>query len=460
MEESTLGKITSIRGQIVEIKFGKNSPGISDLLVLKSDPDSKLVVYSSSTSDGGSFYAICLSDPSLLKRGDEVLGTGSSINFPVGPELLGRVVDLFGNPVDGGDSIKTKETASIVKKQQTSSLISTEQKQLETGIKVIDVFAPMVKGGKTGLFGGAGVGKTILLTEILHNIVGRDKANTYSIFGGIGERSREGLELYEVLKKSGVMPSVSLIFGQMAENPAVRFLTADSALTLTEYFRDSMNKNVLFFIDNVFRYAQAGNEISVLTGMLPSEDGYQATLESEMAKFHERLYSTKESKVSTIEAIYVPADDNVDYAVQSIFAYLESVIVLSRALYQEGILPAVDIINSTSMSLSPEVVGQLHFDTVMKAKAILKQADSLERIVSLVGESELSVDDQTTYKRAKKIKNYMTQSFFVAESQKEKTGKYVDVKTAVNDLSQIVEGKVDNIEPEKFRFIGAITEIL
>ena len=297
MEESTLGKITSIRGQIVEIKFGKNSPGISDLLVLKSDPDSKLVVYSSSTSDGGSFYAICLSDPSLLKRGDEVLGTGSSINFPVGPELLGRVVDLFGNPVDGGDSIKTKETASIVKKQQTSSLISTEQKQLETGIKVIDVFAPMVKGGKTGLFGGAGVGKTILLTEILHNIVGRDKANTYSIFGGIGERSREGLELYEVLKKSGVMPSVSLIFGQMAENPAVRFLTADSALTLTEYFRDSMNKNVLFFIDNVFRYAQAGNEISVLTGMLPSEDGYQATLESEMAKFHERLYRSEERRV-------------------------------------------------------------------------------------------------------------------------------------------------------------------
>lgn len=464
MDKSTTGKITSIKGQVVEVLFGTTKPTINELLILKSDvlkgDDSiKFVVYSSSDNEGA-FHAICLSDASLLKRGDEVLATSSSINFPVGKELLGRVVDIFGNAVDGGEAIITKEKMPIMEKNINSKPISTEQKQLETGIKVIDVFAPMVKGGKTGLFGGAGVGKTILLTEILHNIVGRDKENTYSIFGGIGERSREGLELFETLKKSGVIDSVSLIYGQMAENPAVRFLTADSALTLAEYFRDKMEKNVLFFIDNVFRYAQAGNEISVLTGMLPSEDGYQATLESEMAKFHERLYSTTDAKVSSIEAIYVPADDILDHGVQAIFPHLESSIVLSRSLYQEGILPAVDIINSNSVNLSPKVVGKLHFDTVIKAKAILKQAESLERIVSLVGESELSQDDQTTFRRAKKIKNYMTQSFFVASSQKEKEGKFVEVKTAVSDLVQIIEGKVDDVAEDKFRFIGALSEIV
>ena len=457
--QQTIGEIQTVKGQVIEILFGKSKPLISEMLVLKDDPEVKFVVYSSSHLN--SFYCLCLSDSSVLKRGDKVLGTGSPINFPVGNSLLGRIVDVFGNAVDGGDKIETKQYMPIMKHTQSQrNVISTEQKQLETGIKVIDVFAPMSKGGKAGLFGGAGVGKTILLTEILNNIVGNDIDKTNSIFAGIGERSREGLELYEVLKKSKIISNTSLIFGQMSENPAVRFLTVNSALTLAEYFRDDANKNVLFFIDNVFRYAQAGNELSVLTGMLPSEDGYQATLESEMAKFHERLYSTKTANISTIEAIYVPADDILDRGVQSIFPYLESVIILSRSLYQEGILPAVDIINSTSINLSTEVVGKDHFDTAIKAKALLKQADSLERIVSLVGESELSFDDQVIYKRAKKIKNYMTQSFFVASSQKEKKGEYVEVKKAVSDLAQIISGKVDNISEDKFRFIGTLSDIV
>ncbi len=457
--QQTIGEIQTVKGQVIEILFGKSKPLISEMLVLKDDPEVKFVVYSSSHLN--SFYCLCLSDSSVLKRGDKVLGTGSPINFPVGNSLLGRIVDVFGNAVDGGDKIETKQYMPIMKHTQSQrNVISTEQKQLETGIKVIDVFAPMSKGGKAGLFGGAGVGKTILLTEILNNIVGNDIDKTNSIFAGIGERSREGLELYEVLKKSKIISNTSLIFGQMSENPAVRFLTVNSALTLAEYFRDDANKNVLFFIDNVFRYAQAGNELSVLTGMLPSEDGYQATLESEMAKFHERLYSTKTANISTIEAIYVPADDILDRGVQSIFPYLESVIILSRSLYQEGILPAVDIINSTSINLSTEVVGKDHFDTAIKAKALLKQADSLERIVSLVGESELSFDDQIIYKRAKKIKNYMTQSFFVASSQKEKKGEYVEVKKAVSDLAQIISGKVDNISEDKFRFIGTLSDIV
>ncbi len=458
MNEEVTGNIKSVKGQLVEINFGKKKPLISELLHLKDNKDIKFVVYSSSGDN--SFYCLSLSESSILKRGDDIVGTGSPITFPVGKSLLSRVVDVFGIPSDGGEAIATSEFMPIMKRTQTAAdSISIDQKQLETGIKVIDVFAPMSEGGKAGLFGGAGVGKTILLTEILHNIIGRDRENTYSIFAGIGERSREGLELFETLKKTDIMSNIALIFGQMAENPAVRFLTVNSALTLTENFRSS-DKNVLFFMDNVFRYAQAGNELSVLTGMLPSEDGYQATLESEMAKFHERLYSTKKAKVSSIEAIYVPADDILDRGVQSIFPHLESVIVLSRSLYQEGILPAVDIINSTSVNLNPDVVGKEHFDVVIRAKAILKQAESLERIVSLVGESELSFDDQITYKRAKKIKNYMTQSFFVASSQKEKKGQYVKVKDAVSDLIQIISGKVDSIPEEKFRFIGTLSEIL
>ena len=457
--ENILGTVIAIRGQIVDIEFKKDKPLISELLFLKGNKDIKLVVYSSSGVD--SFYCLSMSEASVFRRGDIVLGAGEPILFPVSEELLGRVVDLFGNPMDGGKALAVRQWKPIKRRQDIrDTAISTHQSMLETGIKVIDIFSPMVKGGKAGLFGGAGVGKTILLTEILHNIVDKSKGNTYSIFAGIGERSREGLELFQTLKKSEVLPNASLVFGAMSQNPAVRFLTADSAITLAEYFRDDLTKNVLFFIDNVFRYAQAGNELSVLAGMYPSEDGYQATLESEMAQFHERLYSGADSSISTIEAIYVPADDILDHGVQSIYPYLESIIVLSRRLYQEGILPAVDIINSNSVNLSPDIVGKKHFDVAIKAKAILKEAESLERIVSLVGESELSVEDQVIYKRARKIKNYMTQSFFVIQSQKEKEGKYVKVHDAVEDLEKIVDGKVDNISEDKFAYIGTLSDIL
>lgn len=458
LRENIVGRIIAVRGQVVDIEFKKDKPLVGELLTLKINEKVKFVVYSSSGSE--TFYCLSLSDSSLFKRGDVVDGLGTPIVFPVSQNLLGRVVDLFGKPIDGAGPINSTEYLPIKRTRDISQMpISTKQTLLETGIKVIDVFTPIVRGGKAGLFGGAGVGKTILLTEILHNIVGGDKQNTFSIFAGIGERSREGLELYQVLKKSQVLPSASLIFGEMAENPAVRFLTADSALTLAEYFRDSQKKNVLFFIDNVFRYIQAGNELSVLTGMFPSEDGYQATLESEMAQFHERLYSLDQASISSIEAIYVPADDILDHGVQSVYPYLESVIVLSRRLYQEGLLPAVDIINSNSVNLSPEVVGQKHFDVAIKAKAILKETEALERIVSLVGESELSVEDQIVYKRGKKIKNYMTQSFFVAQTQKGKAGQYVKVKDAVDDLEKIVEGKYDSLPEDRFLFLGTLSEV-
>jgi F-type H+-transporting ATPase subunit beta len=451
------GNIKSVNGQIVEVEFKKNKPGIKNLLVLDGNPDIRFEVYSSSGPN--TFYCLALSRTESLFRGAKVLDTGSPVLFPVGPELLGRVVDIYGRPVDSGEDIEAKLGRAIHGGHLPQTKISIKQDLLETGIKIIDIFTPLVVGGKAGLFGGAGVGKTILLTEILHNIVGRDKENTVSVFAGIGERAREGLELHEALKASGVSDSSSLIFGPMGENPAVRFLAAYSAVSLAEYFRDTAGKNVLFFIDNLYRFAQAGQELSVLTGNLPSEDGYQATLESEMADFHERLSSTSKTAISSFEAIYVPADDLLDHGVQSIFPYLESVIVLSRNLYQQGLLPAIDILSSSSTNLSPIIVGDLHYEVAVRAKSILKAAESLERIVSLVGESELSIEDRTTYQRARKIRNYLTQNFYVAESQKGRKGNYVPVKTAVTELNGIINGDYDHIADEKFMFIGSIGEI-
>lgn len=452
-----LGEIIGIKGQVVEVEFEKGKPAIHDILVLEGKPQSRLEVYSSSGPN--SFYCLALSSTNDMYRGARVANTQTQILFPVGQQVLGRVMDIFGYPIDGKGGIEKSDMFPIHGSVNKKVNLNTKQELLETGIKVLDLFLPLLRGGKMGLFGGAGVGKTILLTEVLHNIVGRAKDTSVSVFAGVGERSREGLELYQSLIASEVMNNSSLIFGPMGENPSVRFLSAFSAATLAEYYRDVMKKNVLFFIDNVYRYAQAGNEISTMTSMLPSEDGYQATLESEMARFHERLVSNENAYMSTIEAIYVPADDLLDHGVQAIFPYLDSVVVLSRRLYQEGILPAIDILASASASLHPNTVGDLHYETVVKAKSILKQAEALERIVSLVGEAELSGEDQIAYKRAKKIKYFMTQNFYVAEQQKGQKGSYVPLKTAIEDLKGIIDGQFDQITEEKFRFIGSVSEI-
>lgn len=456
-DPKTAGTVIGVKGQVVDVEFSIKKPEIHSLLVLEKDNSKRFEVYSSSGPN--SFYCLALGETTQLNRGAKVLAIGSQIEFPVGEETLGRLLDIFGNPLDGGDAIKGGLKAEIHKSNLSESDVIAKQEIAQTGIKVLDLFSPLLKGGKMGLFGGAGVGKTILLTETLHNVVGQNKEKAVSVFAGIGERSREGLELFESLQTSGVMPNSVLIYGPMGENPAVRFLSAYSAATLAEHFRDGKGKDVLFFIDNAYRFAQAGNELAVLTSNLPSEDGYQSTLESEMAGFHERLVSTKSGSITTIEAIYVPADDLLDHGVQSILPYLDSAVVLSRNLYQEGILPAVDILGSTSVALSPNVVGDLHFETTLKAKSILKQAKSLERIVSLVGEAELSAEDQIIYRRAKKIQNFMTQNFFVAEVQSGEKGTFVPLRKAVEDLNGIVEGKFDHIPEEKFRFIGSVDEI-
>ncbi|MHA2426601.1 MAG: F0F1 ATP synthase subunit beta [Candidatus Hermodarchaeia archaeon] len=456
MESGNIGKIVSIRGQVVEVEFLEKKPVINDLLVLEGDPSVRFEVYASSGTN--TFYCLALARTDALFRGAKIENTGNPIMFPAGEGLLGRVVDVFGRPIDSGGDIVFQDTVPIHRSAGKRIKVITKQQFLETGIKVLDIFAPLVKGGKMGLFGGAGVGKTILLTEILHNVVGKAE-NTISVFAGVGERAREGLELYESLKSSGVDSHASLVFGPMGENPAVRYLTALSSASLAEYFRDRQKRNVLFFIDNVYRLAQAGNELSTLTSTIPSEDGYQATLESEMAEFHERLVSTKNGAVSTIEAVYVPADDLLDHAVQSIFPYLESVVVLSRDQYQQNLLPAIDILLTGSTYLNPATVGDLHYETAIEAKSIFKRAQSLERIVSLVGEEELTGEDRLIFRRARKIRSYVTQSFFVAETQKGKKGKYVPIKTAINDLKGIIEGKYDHIPEEKFLYIGSVSEI-
>jgi F-type H+-transporting ATPase subunit beta len=456
MKDKSIGHVIGIKGQVVEVEFSQDKPTLKDVLVFEEDEDVRFEVYASSGPD--SFYCLALGSIEKIYRGAKIYNSQKQLMFPVGEPMLGRVVNIFGKPYDNLGPIPTKEFAPIHKSPLVGSQIVSKKNLVETGIKVIDLFCPLLAGGKMGLFGGAGVGKTMLLTEILHNVVSTQK-NFVSVFAGVGERTREALELYETLSQSKVLPSSSLIFGQMGESPTVRFLSAFAAVSVAEHFRDALKKDVLFFIDNVFRFAQAGNEISTLTNLIPSEDGYQASLDSEMASFQERLVSSQFATLSSIEAIYVPADDLLDNAVQTIFPYLESVVVLSRDIYQQGLLPAVDILSSTSTLIDVNIVGGQHFEVARQAKNILKQASGLERIVSLVGEAELSKEDQIVYRRAKKIQNFMTQRFFVAESQKGEKGAFVPLKDTVQDVWAILVGKYDSMPEEKFLYIHSAKDI-
>ncbi|MDP2585540.1 MAG: F0F1 ATP synthase subunit beta, partial [Candidatus Levybacteria bacterium] len=366
------GLIIGIQGQIIEVEFENNQPNLHDILVLENDESLKMQV--AAPNGPQSFFCLSLCQTDKLYRGLRVINTKKPILIPTGQGVLGRCLNIFGEPIDGLGPIKKEGEKPIYSESLDYSEIDKHKENLETGNKAIDFLTPMIRGGKIGLFGGAGVGKTVLLTEIIHNVVVLHKGKGLSVFAGVGERIREGHELYETLAEKQVLPSVSLILGTMGENPAVRFLTGFTGVTLAEYFRDSLKKDVLFFIDNVFRFAQAGNELSVLMNTIPSEDGYQATLTSEMASFHERLVSSINNSITSIEAIYIPNDDILDQGVQSIFPYLDSSVVLSRSIYQEGLLPAIDLLSSSSANLNPETVGQLHYDVALKALNLLKQA--------------------------------------------------------------------------------------
>lgn len=458
MEIIGKGSVISVNDSIVEVEFLSDpQPDLLEVLVLERDDSVKIQVMKS--NEKSRFYCVGLSKIRTIKRGDVVVKTGKILSIPVGPGILGRVMNVFGSPKDGAGPLVATKQVPVYGHAPTYTDTAVDLGFLETGIKIVDLYAPLVKGGKVGLFGGSGVGKTMLLTEILHNIINKDRENNVSVFCGVGERSREGHELFLELKDTGVLPSVALIFGAMGESPATRFLTAYAGASISEYFRDDYGKNVLLFIDNIFRFAQAGNELSLLMSNIPSEDGYQATLNSEMAQFHERLVAKNGKTVTTIEAIYLPEDDLFDPAAQAVFGYLDSSIVLSRDAYREGRLPAVDIIQSDSDVLNPHNVTPKHYYVATASKAMLKKAELLERVVSLVGESELSDEDRVLYQRTRKIKNYMTQNFFVASQQTGKNGTYVPVEKTIEGVKNIMDGKYDALPEEKFFNIGSIDEI-
>lgn len=449
------GRIMSVKDYIVEVEFlSPDKPFINEILILESDKTCILQVFKSTSESN--FQCISLSKNELLGRGDFIIRTNKTLEIPVGSNILTRIVDIFGDFKDGKEQLKDLETRSIFNEPLSINEVSKNSMILETGIKLIDLFCPIIKGGKTGLFGGAGVGKTVLLTEIMHNVVNIESDSNVSVFCGVGERTREGHELYLELEKRGVLSAVALVYSSMGDSPSVRFLTSLAGVRLSEYFRDEQQKNVLFFIDNIFRFVQAGNELSLLMNNIPSEDGYQSTLASEMSAIQERLLSTQKANITAIEAIYIPADDIMDQGTQSVLDYLDTSIVLSRDIYRQGLFPAIDILSSSSSALSPNFVTPLHYYVALEGQKLLKKAQSLERIVSLVGESELSDDDRLIYQRSKKLRNYMTQNFFVTSDQTGKSGTFCPLDKVVKDVKGIIDGEFDTIGASRFLYIGTL----
>ena len=448
-----LGYILSIKGEIVEVVFYDNIPFLGEILVLEEDPSVQLEVHSALSNN--TFSCLSLQNTNKLFRGAKVKRTGKSLEIPVGRRLLGRVIDIFGNPRDGLPPIKSKEKRAIYQSPPPYQEIVSRKELIETGIKVIEFFTPLKKGEELGFFGGAGLGKTVLLSELMHNIAFFGKG--ISVFAGLGERIREGHELYEILKKNNVLPSVVLVFGQMNESAVIRSKVGFAALTIAEYFRDK-GEDVLFFIDNVYRFLQAGNELSSLLSIIPSEDGYQPTLLSEIGKLEERLVSTKTGSITSIQAVYVPADDITDSGVQALIPYFDSIVILSREIYQEGRFPAVDILASSSSVIDPEILGREHYEVLLEAKKVLEKHKELRQLVSIVGEAELSIENRIIYNRAKKILNFMTQNLFSVSEQTGKPGQYVKKEEVIKGVKLILEGELDRIPEDKFLYIGGIPQ--
>lgn len=454
MATTQQGTIIGIEQDVATVAFTNHFPDIHDLLLSEpSKPDQKPILLEVvASADDNSFYCLILTRSSELRRGLKVTNTKTTLTIPVGREVLGRALNVFGDPQDN-KPFEAKERRSLYQKSALPlDKISGSTEILETGIKAIDFFAPLLKGGKMGLIGGAGLGKTILLTELINNIViSNPQDSTVSVFSAVGERSREAQELLENVAEAGVLDKTVLVVGQMGESPAIRFRTAFAAATIAETFRDQ-HQDVLFFIDNMYRFNQAGYELSAAMKTIPSEDGYQPTLPSEVGSLHERLTSSDKSSITTIEAIYLPSDDLTDYSVRSVFPYLDSFVVLSRDVYQDGRLPAIDLLSCSSSALNPDMVGQEHYELFLESKKTLEQAAQLERIVSLVGTSELSKTDQMIYQRSQVLKNYMTQSFFVAEPQSGRPGVSVPLKQTLADVAAILGGTFDETDPDLFMF--------
>ena len=460
MSTKNEGKVTQIIGPVVDAEFSEDQlPAIYNALELARPDGSRLILEVAQHLGAQQIRAVALDSTDGLKRGMKVLDTGSPLKVPVGEETLGRMFNLLGETIDEAGDFGTKETKfyPIHRKPPSYEEQSTKTEVFETGIKVIDLICPMIKGGKVGLFGGAGVGKTVLLQELIRNTA--VEHGGYSIFAGVGERTREGNDLYMEMKKTGVLEKTALVFGQMNEVPGARLRVALSALSMAEYFRDEKGKDTLLFIDNIFRFTQAGAEVSVLLGRMPSAVGYQPTLGTEMGELQERITSTKKGSVTSVQAIFVPADDITDPAPVATFSHLDSTIVLSRELSELGIYPAVDPLASGSTALDPRIVGKEHYEVAREAQRVLQRYKDLRDIIAILGMEELSEEDKLTVNRARKIQKFLSQPFSVAEAFTGRPGKYVALEETVASFKEILEGRHDSKDEQTFYLKGGIKEV-
>ncbi|GAA7570684.1 F0F1 ATP synthase subunit beta [Helicobacter pylori] len=455
------GRIIQVLGPVVDVEFESYLPAIFEALDINFEVNGaqkSLVLEMAAHLGGNRVRAIAMDMTEGLVRNQAVKARGKMIEVPVGEEVLGRIFNVVGESIDNLEPLKPSLTWPIHRKAPSFEQQSTKTEMFETGIKVIDLLAPYSKGGKVGLFGGAGVGKTVIIMELIHNVA--YKHNGYSVFAGVGERTREGNDLYFEMKEGGVLDKVALCYGQMNEPPGARNRIAFTGLTMAEYFRDEKGLDVLMFIDNIFRYAQSGAEMSALLGRIPSAVGYQPTLAGEMGKLQERIASTKNGSITSVQAVYVPADDLTDPAPASVFAHLDATTVLNRKIAEKGIYPAVDPLDSTSRILSPQMIGEKHYEIATGIQQVLQKYKDLQDIIAILGLDELSEEDKKIVERARKIEKFLSQPFFVAEVFTGSPGKYVTLQETLEGFGGILEGKYDHIPENAFYMVGSIQEVL
>ena len=451
------GKITQIIGPVVDVSFEKKLPAIYQALEVAQNKRT-IVLEVQQHLGSNTVRTVAMTSTDGLMRGQDVVDTGAPISVPVGKESLGRMFDVVGNPIDGKDDLeKNVQRLPIHRSAPTFAEQSTKDEIFETGIKVIDLICPFVKGGKVGLFGGAGVGKTVIVMELIRNIA--SEHGGFSVFAGVGERTREGNDLYREMTESGVLDKTTLVFGQMNEPPGARLRIGLTGLTMAEYFRDQEGKDVLLFVDNVFRFTQAGSEVSALLGRIPSAVGYQSTLAEEMGSLQERITSTTKGSITSVQAVYVPADDLTDPAPATTFAHLDSTVVLTRSLAELGIYPAVDPLDSTSTILDPKIVGEEHYRVARGVQKVLQRYKDLQDIIAILGMDELSEEDKKIVARARKIQKFLSQPFFVAENFTGMNGTYVSLAETVRGFDEILEGKHDGKPEQAFYMKGGIDEV-
>jgi F-type H+-transporting ATPase subunit beta len=450
------GIISQIIGPVVDIEFKEHLPAIYNALEVDRGKERLTLEVQAHLGDD-IVRSVAMGATDGLKRGQEVVDTEKPISTPVGEEVLGRIVNVVGQPTDNKGEIKAKKNYPIHRPAPALTEQETKQEMLETGIKVIDLVAPFIKGGKIGVFGGAGVGKTVIIQELINNVA--KEHGGYSVFAGVGERSREGNDLYNEMKEAKVLDKLAMVFGQMNEPPGARLRVGLTGLAIAEYFRDEKNQDVLLFIDNIFRFTQAGSEVSALLGRTPSAVGYQPTIASEMGALQERITSTKKGSITSLQAIYVPADDYTDPAPVTTFAHLDSTIVLERSLTEQGLYPAVDPLTSTSRALDPQIVGQEHYDVTRGVQKVLQRYRELQDIIAILGIEELSDEDKITVSRARKMQRFLTQPMFVAEAFTGRSGKYVPISETVKGFKKILDGEYDGVDESEFYMRGDITEV-